>query len=102
MDIVNIFYYLAVILLLAKSFGLIARKLGLPQVVGMVLAGIIIGLLGNFHADWNTNPALWFFMKPSGEEKEILHAFSQIGVVLILFSSGLETKLDDLKHSGPL
>lgn len=100
MDIVNIFYYLAVILLLAKSFGLIARKLGLPQVVGMVLAGIIIGLLGNFHADWNTNPALWFFMKPSGEEKEILHAFSQIGVVLILFSSGLETKLDDLKHSG--
>ena len=45
MDIVNIFYYLAVILLFAKSFGLIARKLGLPQVVGMVLAGIIIGLL---------------------------------------------------------
>ncbi len=100
MDIVNIFYYLAVILLLAKSFGLIARKLGLPQVVGMVLAGIVVGLLGNFHKPWNENPALWFFMKPSGEEKEILHAFSQIGVVLILFSSGLETKLDDLKHSG--
>lgn len=100
MDIVNIFYYLAVILLLAKSFGLIARKLGLPQVVGMVLAGIIVGLLGNFHKSWDENPALWFFMKPSGEEKEILHAFSQIGVVLILFSSGLETKLDDLKHSG--
>lgn len=100
MDIVNIFYYLAVILLLAKSFGLIARKLGLPQVVGMVLAGIVVGLLGNFHKSWDENPALWFFMKPSGEEKEILHAFSQIGVVLILFSSGLETKLDDLKHSG--
>ena len=94
MDIVNIFYYLAVILLLAKSFGLIARKLGLPQVVGMVLAGIVVGLLGNFHKPWNENPALWFFMKPSGEEKEILHAFSQIGVVLILFSSGLETKLE--------
>ena len=100
MDIVNIFYYLAVILLLAKSFGLIARKLGLPQVVGMVLAGIVVGLLGNFHKPWNENPALWFFMKPSGKEKDILHAFSQIGVVLILFSSGLETKLDDLKHSG--
>lgn len=100
MDIVNIFYYLAVILLLAKSFGLIARKLGLPQVVGMVLAGIVVGLLGNFHKSWDENPALWFFMKPSDKEKDILHAFSQIGVVLILFSSGLETKLDDLKHSG--
>ena len=39
-------------------------------------------------------------MKPSAKEKDILNAFSQIGVVLILFSSGLETDLDNLKHSG--
>ena len=96
----NIFYYLAVILIFAKSLGLIARKLGLPQVAGMVIAGIVVGLLGKLHKPWNENPALWFFMKPSDGEKEILHAFSQVGVVLILFSSGLETKLDDLKHSG--
>ena len=32
MEVVNIFYYLAVILIFAKSFGLLARKLGLPQV----------------------------------------------------------------------
>lgn len=100
MEIINIFYYLAVILLFAKSFGLLARKLGLPQVAGMVVAGVLIGLLGAFHKSWNENPFLWFFMKPDGEEKEVLHAFSQVGVVLILFSSGLETKLSDLKHSG--
>ena len=34
MNIINIFYYLAVILIFAKSFGLLARKLGLPQVAG--------------------------------------------------------------------
>lgn len=99
MDIINIFYYLAVILIFAKSFGLLARKLGLPQVAGMVVAGVIIGLLSRFHNDDNFFLST-IFMKPTSAEKEILNAFSQVGVVLILFSSGLETNLDDLKHSG--
>lgn len=98
-QVLNIFYYLAVILVFAKSFGLIARKIGLPQVAGMVVAGILVGLMGKLHKSWDENPVLWFFMKPNAGEKEILHAFSQIGVVLILFSSGLETRIDDLKNS---
>lgn len=100
MDIVNIFYYLAIILLFAKCFGLLARRLGLPQVAGMVVAGVLIGLLGTFHKSWDENPLLWFFMKPDDAEIEVLHALSQVGVVLILFSSGLETNLSDLKNSG--
>ncbi|MBO4262173.1 MAG: cation:proton antiporter, partial [Clostridia bacterium] len=100
MDVINIFYYLAVILLFAKSFGLIARRIGLPQVAGMVIAGVAIGLLGKLH-DPN-NFFLSAFIKPNEEEMNVLHAFSQIGVVLILFSSGLETNLDDLKRSGPI
>lgn len=99
-QVLNIFYYLAVILVFAKSFGLIARKIGLPQVAGMVVAGILVGLMSKLHRSWDENPVLWFFMKPNAGEKEILHAFSQIGVVLILFSSGLETRIDDLKNSG--
>ena len=98
-EILNTLYYLAVILIFAKSFGLLARKLGLPQVAGMVIAGVILGLLSNFHRDDNVILST-IFMKPSAKEKDILNAFSQIGVVLILFSSGLETNLDDLKHSG--
>ena len=46
MEIINIFYYLAIILIFAKVFGLIARKIGLPQVAGMVVAGVLIGLMG--------------------------------------------------------
>lgn len=98
MEIINIFYYLAVILLLAKSFGLLARKIGLPQVTGMVVAGLLIGFLKRFNNP--DNFFLSFFMNPDEQESEVLHAFSQIGVVLILFSSGLETKLSDLKKSG--
>ncbi len=98
MEIINIFYYLAVILLLAKSFGLLARKIGLPQVTGMVVAGLLIGVLKRFNNP--DNFFLSFFMNPSEQESEVLHAFSQVGVVLILFSSGLETKLSDLKQSG--
>ena len=98
-EILNTLYYLAVILIFAKSFGLLARKIGLPQVAGMVIAGVILGLLSNFHKDDNVILST-IFMKPSAKEKDILNAFSQIGVVLILFSSGLETNLDDLKHSG--
>lgn len=98
MEIINIFYYLAVILLLAKSFGLLARKIGLPQVTGMVVAGLLIGFLKRFNNP--DNFFLSFFMNPDAQESEVLHAFSQVGVVLILFSSGLETKLSDLKKSG--
>ena len=98
MEIINIFYYLAVILLLAKSFGLLARKIGLPQVTGMVVAGLLIGFLKRFNNP--DNFFLSFFMNPDEQESEVLYAFSQVGVVLILFSSGLETKLSDLKKSG--
>lgn len=98
MEIVNIFYYLAVILFTAKCLGLVARKSGLPQVAGMVIAGVVIGILSKLHSDGN------FFLKlivsPNKEEMDVLHVFSQIGVVLILFSSGMETNLSDVKKCG--
>ncbi len=97
-EVINIFYYLAVILLFSKALGLLARKAGLPQVAGMVVAGVIIGLLGKLHDP--DNFFLQFFMKPNEVESDVLRAFSQVGVVLILFSSGLETNFSDLKKSG--
>ena len=98
MEVINIFYYLAVILIFAKGFGILARKIGLPQVAGMVVAGVILGLLSKLHN--SSNFFLNFFMSPDKDEMNVLDAFSQVGVVLILFSSGLETKFSDLKKSG--
>lgn len=97
-QVINIFYYLAVILILAKSLGLLARKAGLPQVVGMVVAGVILGLMKRFNDPENI--FLSFIVNPTNEESDVLKVFSQVGVVLILFSSGLETKFSDLKKSG--
>lgn len=95
-DILHIFYYLAVILVATKAFGMVARRCGIPQVAGMVVAGLLIG------------PALFFWsdgfhglVAPSAEEMDVLGTFSQIGVVMILFSSGLETDLKELRRSGP-
>lgn len=96
-DVINILYYCAVILLSTKVLGMVTRKLGLPQVVGMIIAGLLIGpaIFGQFD--------LWGFrglVAPSEIEMNVLKSFSQIGVVFILFSSGLETSFDDLKKSG--
>lgn len=96
-DVINILYYCGVILLSTKLLGMVTRKLGLPQVVGMIIAGLLIGpaIFGRL--------GLWGFhglVAPSPVEMDVLKSFSQIGVVFILFSSGLETSFDDLKKSG--
>lgn len=96
-EVINILYYCAMILLFTKLFGIITRKLGLPQVVGMIIAGLLIGPaifgqlgLGSFRG----------LVTPDPVEMDVLKSFSQIGVVFILFSSGLETDFKDLKSSG--
>ncbi len=96
-EVINILYYCAMILLFTKLFGIVTRKFGLPQVVGMIIAGLLIGPaifgqlgLGSFRG----------LVTPSPVEMDVLKSFSQIGVVFILFSSGLETDFHELKSSG--
>ena len=94
-NVLNIFLYIGIILICSKSLGMLTRKLGLPQVVGMVIAGLLIGpsILGNI-------PGFNGIINPNAVEMNVLSSFAQIGVVLILFSSGLETNINDLKKSG--
>ena len=93
-DVINILLDCGIILLATKAFGMLTRKLGLPQVVGMILAGLLIG------------PALFFrtsfpgIIHPTEAEMNVLKSFSQIGVMFILFSSGLETDFREMKRSG--
>ena len=83
---------LAIILFFTKVFGLLMKKLGLPQVVGALLAGLLIG------------PAVWGPMTggkliPVGESVA-LDVLAELGVILIMFSAGLETDLKELKQNG--
>lgn len=95
-DVMNIVLYLAIILFSTKSLGMLARKFGLPQVVGMVVAGLLIGpaIFSNF--GWSFKGLI----APTNVEMDVLQTFSEIGVILILFSSGLETDFKEMKKSG--
>ena len=93
-SVMELILQLAAILLLSKLFGLFMRKLGLPEVVGSVFAGLILGnaIWGLFLPDTN-------FIFPI-KESDNLALFSKIGVLLILFKAGLETDVNQIKSLG--
>ena len=80
---------LFIVFVAAQLGAEIAQRLKLPGVVGEIAAGCVIGpsLLG-----WITPEQI-----ASGTPLDVL---SEIGVVLLLFSVGLETRLEDLKKVG--
>ncbi len=75
---------ICVILISTKFFGLLTGKLHMPQVVGALLAGLLLGPAG-------------FNLLHSNE---LLIQLAELGVIVIMFSAGMETSVNDLKHSG--
>ncbi|MEG2274280.1 MAG: cation:proton antiporter, partial [Clostridia bacterium] len=84
---------LALILLTAKVFSLVGKKIGLPAVVGMILAGIVLGFIKYI-------PGQTIFTSGAGGTLEGLSFMSKIGVVLIMFSAGIGTDLQQFKKVG--
>lgn len=85
MDRIAFFRDLAIIIVCSKLFGLIAKKLKAPQVVGEIIAGLIIG------------PACFGFVGNT----DYLALLAEIGVVMLMFEAGLETNLKELIKTGP-
>ncbi len=81
---------LALILAVSKILMKSVKKIGLPEVIGMLLAGILIGLLRYIPGQQILTP----------ETLEGLGFFAKIGVILIMFSAGLETDLNKVKSIG--
>ena len=79
-----IFRDLAIILVSAKLCGLLAGKLKAPQVVGEIIAGLLIG------------PSLLGLV----QQTELISGMAEIGVVLLMFFAGLQTSLHDLMKTG--
>lgn len=77
---------LAIILFFAKVFGILARKCRAPQVVGQILAGLLIGpcVLG------------WV------GQTDFIAQMAEIGVIILMFAVGLETDLKELIKTGPV
>ena len=82
----SIFRDLAIIILSAKFLGLVARKFAAPQVVGEILAGLLIG------------PCMLNLVQGS----DALSTFAEIGVVLLMFTTGLGTNIKELLKAGPI
>lgn len=94
MEAFEILLPLALVLCLTKLLGLGTHKLGLPAVIGMLVAGVLIGLL-----DYIPSPIIHDIFFSDGV-KSSLSVFAKIGVVLIMFSTGLSTDLKQLKAAG--
>lgn len=75
---------IAIILISTKILGLASEKIHMPQVVGALLAGIILG--------------------PSGfgvlESTDFFSKVAEIGVIMLMFTAGIDTDLAELKKTG--
>lgn len=75
---------LAIILLSTKVLGLLTRRVQMPQVVGALLAGLILG------------PACFGVLT----ETSFIHEVAEIGVIVLMFCAGMETDIKELKATG--
>ena len=75
---------LALILLCTKVLGLFSQRFRMPQVVGSLVAGLLLG------------PAVFGII----QETDFLKTTASLGVIVLMFTSGMETDINELKHSG--
>lgn len=79
---------LAIIFIATKALGLLCKKINLPEVVGALVAGIIIG------------PSLLGIVNFNGESGTFIEYASEIGVILLMYGAGLETDLSEMKKNA--
>ena len=84
MESYDFLLFVAIILLSTKIFSLLSQKVNMPQVVGALLVGVLLGpsCLNILH------------------ETDFLTKSAEIGVIFLMFLEGLDTDFDDLKATG--
>lgn len=75
---------LAIILLSTKICGLVSKRVHMPQVVGALLAGLLLG------------PAMLGILT----ETDFIKELSELGVIVLMFCAGLETDIKEMKKCG--
>lgn len=86
---------LAAIVAAARLGAFAFRTLGQPEVVGEILAGLLLGPsgLGRVAPEW-------FTLVPGDETRFALRVLSELGLVLLMFLVGLEFDFGHLRHVG--
>ncbi|UCB58966.1 MAG: cation:proton antiporter [Thermoplasmatales archaeon] len=93
---------LAVALIFARGLGFLINKLKQPAVIGEIIAGIILGLIiilffsGQkfYFSNYVITPPELSFHSPE------FNLLAEIGILFLLFVSGLETSISRLKKTG--
>ncbi|MCL2251451.1 MAG: cation:proton antiporter, partial [Treponema sp.] len=76
---------IALILLTTKAFSIAMKRIHMPQVIGALIAGVLLG------------PAVFNLIDPNVEMYKSISVIAEIGVILLLFAAGLETDFRQLK-----
>lgn len=77
-------FSIALILISTKIFGLLTKRFQMPQVVGALAAGVILG------------PAVFGLL----QKNDFITNLSELGVIVLMFTAGLETDIKELKRAG--
>ena len=75
---------IAIIMLSTKVLGLASERVNMPQVVGALIAGLLLG------------PSCLGLVG----ESDFLVKTAEIGVIILMFMAGLDTDVQELKHTG--
>lgn len=89
-SIVPVLTLLLIIIFSARVGGDLALRVGLPEVLGELMVGVLIGNLG----------LLGFHAIDSIKTNDVIAALSEIGVILLLFEVGLETNIKEMQKVG--
>ena len=88
MESYSFLLFLAIIMISTKILGLFTRKIHMPAVVGALVAGVILG------------PSCLNLITLTGDTGVFLEQMAELGVILLMFNTGLETDLSELKKNG--
>lgn len=93
--VLQILVSMGIIVVAAKYLGTLAKKIGFPQVAGMIIAGLLLRFLPWFKNFGSDVPGTLF-----GETDQFIGFIAEIGVIMIMFGAGLGTNLKSLIKSG--
>ncbi|MGA7178163.1 MAG: cation:proton antiporter [Thiobacillaceae bacterium] len=85
MEVHDFFLMLAIILISARLFSEASQRVGIPSVIGELVAGVLLG------------PSLLGWVQPD----ETMKLMAEIGIILLLFEVGMDTDVFRLAQTGP-
>lgn len=105
MDLLQLLLALVVLFALARVGSAIVSRFGLPGLIGEIVMGVIIAnlVIGDFSLMDALHITLDDPTTKLNEESDVykvIYAIAELGVIFLLFTVGMETKVKDLMSSG--